>query len=638
MKYSSAISLVIVAIVLVLCLSTSLAASTLRSNVYTRSVMPTGWTRLSPASLSDSVTFTLILRPNNENKMEELFWQVSDPKHANYGNFLSHDEIISLVKLDKEDYNKLLSTLAQHGISEQNIILNAGDSLRIKTSVKNAASLFATQFFQFQHRKTGMTAIRSWGTVSLPVTIKPLIELVLDIHTFPTSEQRHQHKQDLTHRRAMETIKRTNAATTPVYVPQSMGALYGLPLGLKPGSNSSVSTGVVEFVEETFSPADLETFSKKTNIPIIPPSANHIFGNNSEAPEGVEAALDIQWLEGVDPAVEPWFWLESDPNVWMYTFTVDFLNATEYPQLLSVSYGLPEVAQCEYFTPSDCNGVPYDQYIRTVDRQFRKIGLLGVSLIVCSQDRGVDAFERNLINSPSDAVQVFAPEYPGTSRYATSVGATEIINEVYQLPSPPPACSAQAGWSCVSGGDEVAVSYDVAGYLSGGGFSIVNERPRYQAKAVDQYFTSGVALPNSSYYNATGRGYPDIAAIGTNGYIVYGGDTLVGGTSMSTPIIAATFSLLQAEYSALTGKQLGFLNPLLYQAAAEAPEVFHDITIGDNCRTAACKNPDGVDGFLAYKGWDPVTGLGSPVYPSWVSYIQKMAQQVKAKSVKSTKF
>lgn len=73
---------------------------------------------------------------------------------------------------------------------------------------------------------------------------------------------------------------------------------------------------------------------------------------------------------------------------------------------------------------------------------------------------------------------------------------------------------------------------------------------------------------------------------------------------MSTPIIAAIFALIQAEYSALTGgKQLGFLNPLLYQAQREAPEVYTDITVGDNCRTSACKNPNGVDGFLTAKGW-----------------------------------
>ena len=72
----------------------------------------------------------------------------------------------------------------------------------------------------------------------------------------------------------------------------------------------------------------------------------------------------------------------------MYTFTVQFLTATDYPSIISLSYGLPELMQCTAFDPSDCNGLSYQQYIKIVDKQFMKIGLLGVSVIVCSQDRG----------------------------------------------------------------------------------------------------------------------------------------------------------------------------------------------------------------------------------------------------------
>jgi tripeptidyl-peptidase-1 len=39
------------------------------------------------------------------------------------------------------------------------------------------------------------------------------------------------------------------------------------------------------------------------------------------------------------------------------------------------------------------------------------------------------------------------------------------------------------------------------------------------------------------------------------------------------------------------------------------PSVFHDITVGSN---PGC----GTDGFAVAKGWDPVTGLGTPNYPA----------------------
>jgi len=51
---------------------------------------------------------------------------------------------------------------------------------------------------------------------------------------------------------------------------------------------------------------------------------------------------------------------------------------------------------------------------------------------------------------------------------------------------------------------------------------------------------------------------------------------------------------------------LGFVTPLLYQISVDNPTAFNDITTGP-------KNADGnCAGFSPAKGWDPVTGLGSP--------------------------
>ena len=56
---------------------------------------------------------------------------------------------------------------------------------------------------------------------------------------------------------------------------------------------------------------------------------------------------------------------------------------------------------------------------------------------------------------------------------------------------------------------------------------------------------------------------------------------------------------------------LGFLNPFLYHVHATEPSAFRDILKGHN-------NGGGLDallpGFYATKGWDPVTGLGTPNY------------------------
>lgn len=53
---------------------------------------------------------------------------------------------------------------------------------------------------------------------------------------------------------------------------------------------------------------------------------------------------------------------------------------------------------------------------------------------------------------------------------------------------------------------------------------------------------------------------------------------------------------------------VGFINPVLYKY----PGILNDITSGGN---QGCGTP----GFEAVKGWDPVTGLGTPNFPKMVA-------------------
>jgi len=78
----------------------------------------------------------------------------------------------------------------------------------------------------------------------------------------------------------------------------------------------------------------------------------------------------------------------------------------------------------------------------------------------------------------------------------------------------------------------------------------------------------------------------------------------IGGTSASSPAFAAILTRINEERLRIGKKTVGFVNPTLYAH----PEVLHDITNGTN---PGC----GTSGFSAAKGWDPVTGLGTPNYP-----------------------
>ena len=144
---------------------------------------------------------------------------------------------------------------------------------------------------------------------------------------------------------------------------------------------------------------------------------------------------------------------------------------------------------------------------------------------------------------------------------------------------------------------------------SGGGFSTVFARPSYQDAAVTNYLSSAANLPAASFYNATGRGYPDVSALGTN-YNVFaeGNWVTMSGTSCASPTFSGVVSLIVAERIAAGNSSLGFLNPTLYRLGKVGYDVVSGQSQDTNCLFAT------IPGFPAATGWDAVSGLGTPDY------------------------
>jgi kumamolisin len=117
---------------------------------------------------------------------------------------------------------------------------------------------------------------------------------------------------------------------------------------------------------------------------------------------------------------------------------------------------------------------------------------------------------------------------------------------------------------------------------SGGGFSDYFDPPSFQ---------SGIVFVDH-------RGIPDVSANADldTGYNVRinGADTVRGGTSAAAPLWAGLIALVNEKL----GKRVGFANDRFYRNRATA---FNDIAQGGNGR------------WTAVNGWDPVTGLGSPI-------------------------
>jgi tripeptidyl-peptidase-1 len=130
---------------------------------------------------------------------------------------------------------------------------------------------------------------------------------------------------------------------------------------------------------------------------------------------------------------------------------------------------------------------------------------------------------------------------------------------------------------------------------------------------------NGVIPKNNGSYNRDGRAYPDISAISENGVTITTGAVVRkdnAGTSMSAPIVAAIISRINEERLEAGKGFVGFVNPVLYAH----PEMFNDIVFSP-LKVAPCNET----GYLsAVKGWDPMTGLGTPNYPAMLKVFMSL--------------
>ena len=426
--------------------------------------------------------------------------------------------------------------------------------------------------------------------------------------------------------RDITKTKNLNPKTGPIAVAaaQSLASLYGYDVDgeIVALPNDTIQMAMEFQGEASFSYSDLESFFKKSDL-TNQGICNVIGPFNSDYPSP-ESTLDVQYLSAAGLGATNWFYTTDQ---WMYYMTQDIFALDTVPHVMSMSYGWSEAQQCSIGGEA-CQqlGLDNDKYVKRINTEFQKLGLRGTSIFVSSGDSGV-----NGRTDPSCTDSTFHATFPGGSPYVTSVGGTEMKPGTVQYGFHDiPICnnvtvnttqSNSTPIQCFVKGTERAISFDQNSFASGGGFSNISVRPSYQDAAVRQYFANaGSTLPPQSMWAKGGRGFPDVASLGAN-YLTMlaGGVTPVSGTSASAPMWAGLASRLINVAQQNDGKPLGFLNPLLYKAYDEAPAAFTDITEGDNkCTENGC---DGCQGFTCVKGWDPVTGLGSPNYKALAAYI-----------------
>lgn len=534
------------------------------------------WTFEKDAAADHSVAMTVALKIDGDRRalLEKAFWEVSDPKHERYGLHLSMDDITQLLSVPQERVDAVSKYFMKAGATSVDVAPNK-DMMTVKMPVHAAEKALNTRLGMFVHSAhSTVRIVRATTTYSLPAEVDVHVELVGELLQFP--RLRHKHLMNLGAEAGVESWPNACSASgcSGLVTPQVLAERYKLPNSTA-ASVSGSTMAVAEFQGQYYEDSDLSKFGDACHRNV---KVDKIVGGNQPS-AGVESELDIEYIKAVAPNV-PLTVVYSDQYS-LLNWVNQISSMQDAPLVHSVSYGNDEVQQSS------------TSYMLTCNTAFMKAGARGLSILFASGDQGVCG------RSGCGFVQHarFHPDFPAASPYITAVGGTDFVTKGVI-------------------GDEMAWS------SGGGGFSDTFGIPEWQKTAVADYKSASDAdLPPANLWNNTGRGYPDVAALGgqVNPYCVASGGSFAGvaGTSASCPVVAGVFALLNGLRTSKKQAPLGFLNPFIYQNGA----AFQDVTSGVNGGGRKY-------GFKAIKGWDASTGWGTPDYEALAKVVMAMGTRV----------
>jgi subtilase family serine protease len=568
------------------------------------------------ATSSDPINFRVYLTWNNRSQAVALAQAVSDPKNAQYGQYLTPQKFRQQFAPSQANVTAVQSWLTDQGFTVDYVPLN-NHYVAAEGTVAQAAAAFGVSFGLYQ--VSGLTLRSPESAPSVPSTLAGVVSSVVGLDQTAT----------LSH---LNIARDKNAPPAPLYVtpqpcstywgqnaspfpnPYGSGAVPYALCGYTPAQvkgaygigNTYDGTGqTVAIVDAFASPTiqqDLDTWSAARGIPstkitqVVAPGTYHHPESNKQDPQGWygEQTLDIESVHGMAPGA----------NI-VYVGAANAYQDLDAALGHAVDRGLAQIITNSY----GWNGEQVHQGVITpLEDIFIQAAAQGIGLYFSAGDNGDELATIGHVSA----------DWPASSAWVTAVGGTSLAvdaNNGYVFETAWGTSGSTwngSAWTPAPPGDWM--------YGGGGGVSVLFSEPSYQAAVVG---------------SRTGRALPDVSALGDpqTGYLVGQTQTFpdgsvkyseyrIGGTSVSSPIFAGIMALAdQAK-----GSPHGFANPALYAIPASS---FHDVVAPSS--TIAVVRSDYNDRATAASGmtyslrtlnqtgtlqvgpgWDDATGRGSP--------------------------
>jgi kumamolisin len=325
---------------------------------------------------------------------------------------------------------------------------------------------------------------------------------------------------------------------------------------------------------------------------LVPPTVVVALGTNSGSSDG-ELNMDISLSSSVAQGAEIAVYLFDDTvNGWI-TALGQAISPTQRPG--QPPPPKPSVISSSYYFAGGDDATGLAEWghsasdIASITSYFQDAQTMGVTVCIASGDNGTDSGEVG-----DGYAHVL---YPASDPGVLTCGGTTIGN--------------------ISGSNFSEYIWNDFWGASGGGvsafFNSTNPNPAFRQPSFS--YQAGTGVPVSLNDSSIGRGVPDVAANASpfSGYYIYtnGVVAIEGGTSASAPLIAGFI----AQVNAKLGKNVGFLNPLLYAGyGSMCRKIVGGRPLDGIYQAQPCPADNACDGVTGYPGtqtgWDACTGWG----------------------------
>jgi subtilase family serine protease len=553
----------------------ALAAGSRR--VGSRPSLPAGAQAVGALAQSTPLTVTFTLAPRDPAALAAYAQEVSTPGSGVYRRYLSVNEFAARFGPAPTQAAAARASLRAQGLTPGPLAAN-GLSFSVSSSAGRLAGALGTKFERYRLRD-GRTAYANTSAPQVSGSGASVIQGVIGLNNLAVEkpqgliagQPRTGSSFAVPRAIGAAALSACSSAAAQGYTAGQIASAYGFN-GLYGAGDTGSGVTVALYELEPYSSADVSAYQAcyGTSTSVTNVSIDGGAGCDGDPECGLEDVLDIEDVIGLAPKASIRVYEGPNTSIGAYD-TYQRIVTDDTAKVISTSWG-----ECESQVGSSA--------AESENILFQEAAAQGQSVFAAAGDNGTT----DCMANTGRPIKQQAVDDPASQPYVTGVGGTSLT-------------------SIAPLGETVWDDYPMLGLnggAGGGGVSTLWPQPSYQ---------SGFAQPqSSSTCGSSGylcREVPDVSADAdpNTGYAIYWGGSwaTVGGTSAAAPTWASLVVLAESS-SFCGGAPLGFLNPLLYRAAAASYAAdFNDVTTGNN-------NYDGVMGFSAQTGYDMASGLGSP--------------------------